>query len=56
MPAGLIKNKFAPPLARINPSILEIFPPVTLEKMLTISVALLKKASLPIGTENSPKL
>ena len=56
MPAGFIKNKFAAPLARMNPSILEIFPPVTREKMLTTSLALLKKASLPVGTENSPKL
>jgi hypothetical protein len=29
MPAGLTKNRFAAPLARINPSILDILPPVT---------------------------
>ena len=56
IPLGLRKNKLAVPLARINPSILEILPPVTRVIMLSIVVALLKKASPPVGTENSEKL
>ena len=53
IPAGLIKNKLAVPLASINPSILEIFPPVTLEKMLLILSELLNVAEPPLGTQKS---
>ena len=50
IPAGLIKIKLALPLARIKPSMLEIFPPVTLMKILEISLALSKNASFPVPT------
>ena len=56
IPAGLIKNKFALPLARIKPSIVETFPPVTRLRIFAILSALLKKASLPVDTEKSWKL
>ena len=56
IPAGLIKNKLALPLALIAPSISDKEPPVTLENILLILSALLKKASLPVGTEKSWKL
>lgn len=49
-------NKLALPLARIKPSMLEILPPVTLDKILVMSGELLKKACPLLGTENSPKL
>ena len=53
IPAGLIKNKLALPLARIAPSILEILPPVTRLKILEILDELSKNASFPVGTEKS---
>ncbi len=56
IPLGLIKNKFAVPLARINPSMLETCPPVTRVIMLLIVKTLLKNASDPVGRENSRKL
>jgi len=56
IPAGLIRNKFAVPFALSIPSILEILPPVTREKILTTSAELLKKACPNVGTENSVKL
>ena len=56
IPAGLIRKRLALPLALIKPSILEILPPVTREKILSISTALLKKASPLVGTEKSEKL
>ncbi len=56
IPFGLIRNKLAVPFARIKPSILEIDPPVTRLKICWISIALLKKAVPPVGTENSWKL
>ena len=53
MPAGLIRNRLALPLARIKPLMLEIFPPVTRLKISEILLALLKKASFPAPTEKS---
>ncbi|PPT05834.1 hypothetical protein CKA32_003270 [Geitlerinema sp. FC II] len=50
---GLIKNKFAVPLALSNPSMLEILFPVTRVRMFSIRAALLKNASLPVGMEKS---
>ena len=56
IPAGLIKNKLALPLAPSKPSIDDILPPVTREKIFSISTALLKKAAPLVGTEKSWKL
>ena len=56
IPLGLSKNRLALPLAPINPSMLEMFPPVTRVIMLLMLAALLNNASLPVGTENSRKL
>ena len=56
IPAGLSRNKLALPLARSNPSIFEMLPPVTREKILAISAALLKNAEPSVATEKSLKL
>ncbi len=56
IPLGLIKNRLALPLARRMPSILEMFAPVTREKMWLMVAALSKKAVLPVLRENSWKL
>ena len=56
MPLGLIRNRFAVPLARINPSILEICPPVTRVMMLSIAGELSKRASVSVGREKASKL
>jgi len=52
----LSRNRFAPSLARINPSMLEIDPPVTRLMMFSIVCALLKYAEPPVGIENCSKL
>ena len=56
IPLGLRKNRLAVPDALINPSILEISPPVTRLKMFCISNPLLNEAVPPVGTENRWKL
>ena len=56
IPLGFIKNRLALLKLRINPSILEANPPVTLVMIFSISKALLKEAVPLVGTENSLKL
>ena len=56
IPFGFIKNILALPLALIIPSILEIEFPVTLVKMFSTELALLKKASPEVGILNFLKL
>ena len=53
IPAGLTKNRLALPFALIAPSMFDILPPVTREKIFSIACALLKKASFPVPTEKS---
>jgi hypothetical protein len=56
MPLGLIKKRFALPLAPISPLIKEVEFPVTRVKILPIAGLLLKITLAPSGTEKRPKL